>query len=70
MDRLFLEIEMPLVFTLFDMEQAGVRIEAEELKKYGEQLGEQIVQLESEIYEMAGENFNINSPKKTWRDFI
>lgn len=32
MDRLFLEIEMPLVFTLFDMEQAGVRIEAEELK--------------------------------------
>ncbi|MFR8018256.1 MAG: DNA polymerase [Mediterraneibacter gnavus] len=64
MDRLFLEIEMPLVFTLFDMEQAGVRIEAEELKKYGEQLGEQIVQLESEIYEMAGENFNINSPKQ------
>ena len=54
----------PLVFTLFDMEQAGVRIEAEELKKYGEQLGEQIVQLESEIYEMAGENFNINSPKQ------
>ena len=49
-----------MFFTLFDMEQAGVRIEAEELKKYGEQLGEQIVQLESEIYEMAGENFNIN----------
>ena len=57
MDKLFLEIEMPLVFTLFDMEQAGVRIEAEELKRYGEQLGEQIVQLESEIYEMAGESF-------------
>ena len=37
---MFWDIEMPLVFTLFDMEQAGVRIEAEELKKYGEQLGE------------------------------
>ena len=34
--KLFTEIEMPLVFTLFHMEQNGVRVEAEELKSYGE----------------------------------
>lgn len=64
MDRLFKEIEMPLVFTLYDMEQAGIRVEAEALKAYGDQLGTRIVELEKEIYEMAGEEFNINSPKQ------
>ena len=62
--KLFEEVEMPLVFTLFGMEQAGVRIEAEALKVYGQQLGEQIVVLEKEIYALAGEEFNINSPKQ------
>lgn len=64
MDRLFLDIEMPLVFTLFDMEQAGVKVEAEALKIYGDQLGDRIVELEKEIYDLAGEEFNINSPKQ------
>ena len=64
MDRLFTEIEMPLVFTLYDMEQAGVKVEADALKAYGDQLGTRIVELESEIYELAGEEFNINSPKQ------
>ena len=64
MDRLFTEIEMPLVFTLYDMEQNGVRIEAEALKYYGDQLGGKIVELEKEIYADAGETFNINSPKQ------
>ena len=64
MDRLFYDIEMPLVFTLFDMEQTGVRIEAEALKIYGDELGGRIVELEKEIYDLAGEAFNINSPKQ------
>lgn len=64
MYRLFEEIEMPLLFTLYDMERAGIKVEAEELKMYGSRLGEQIVRLEREIYEMAGEEFNINSPKQ------
>ena len=55
---------MPLVFTLYEMESAGVKVEAEALKLYGDQLGEQIIQLEHQIYEMAGEEFNINSPKQ------
>lgn len=64
MYHLFTDIEMPLVFTLFDMECAGIQVEAEALKFYGEQLGGRIVELEKEIYEMAGETFNINSPKQ------
>lgn len=61
---LFRNIEMPLVFTLFHMEQNGVKVEAEALRIYGEQLGEKIEQLEREIYALAGEEFNINSPKQ------
>lgn len=61
---LFTEVEMPLVFTLYDMEQAGIQVEAEELKDYGDRLGSQIAALEQEIYDLAGEEFNINSPKQ------
>ena len=45
MEALFDEIEMPLVFALFDMEQTGVKVEARELKAYGEELGVQIEKL-------------------------
>lgn len=64
MKKLFDQIEMPLVFTLYDMEQNGVKIEAEALKIYGEQLGQRIVEVEKQIYEQTGESFNINSPKQ------
>ncbi len=55
---------MPLVFTLYDMENAGILVKAEELKIYGEQLRKRILELETEIYTLAGEEFNINSPKQ------
>lgn len=64
MEQLFDEIEMPLVFTLYDMEQNGVKVAAEALHIYGEQLGQKIVDLEKDIYELTGETFNINSPKQ------
>lgn len=64
MDTLFRDIEMPLVFTLFDMEQNGIRVEADALRQYGDQLAGKIAELEKEIYEEAGETFNINSPKQ------
>ncbi|MDD6066286.1 MAG: DNA polymerase I [Firmicutes bacterium] len=64
MERLFTEIEMPLVYTLYDMEQAGIRVEALALKGYGEQLTGRIAELEDTIYRLAGEKFNINSPKQ------
>lgn len=62
--HLFDEIEMPLVFTLYDMEQEGIRVNAEELKSYGEALVGRIGELERQIHEAAGESFNINSPKQ------
>jgi len=62
--NLFCEIEMPLVFALYEMEKNGVRVEGQALKIYSEELGKQIVQLEKQIYELTGEEFNINSPKQ------
>ena len=64
MEELYETMEMPLVFTLFSMEQAGIRVEAEELKTYGDALAVRIEELEKEISQEAGEEFNINSPKQ------
>ena len=64
MRNLFDEVEMPLVFTLYDMEQDGIRVHAEELKAYGEALTGRIGELEEQIHTAAGEKFNINSPKQ------
>ena len=57
-------MEMPLIYSLYHMEQAGVRVDKEQLKQYGEQLEGKIATLEQEVYELAGEKFNINSPKQ------
>ena len=64
MDRLYKEIEMPTIFALFDMQKWGIRVEREALREYGEQLVDKIDELEQSIYELAGESFNINSPKQ------
>lgn len=64
MKKLYDEIEMPLVFVLADMEKEGVRAEKAELESYGTQLTGRIAELETSIYEKAGETFNINSPKQ------
>ena len=64
MDKLFYEMEMPLVFVLYDMEKEGICIDAKALKEYGNQLEGSIVELEKRIHEQAGEEFNINSPKQ------
>lgn len=61
---LFLEIEMPLIYSLYDMEVRGIEVDKEALKEYGDKLGTRIVQLETEIYDIVGEKFNINSPKQ------
>ena len=58
------EIELPLVYTLDAMEKYGIRVEGDELKAYGEKLQVRIDELEQEIYTLAGEDFNINSPKQ------
>ena len=64
MSSLFREVEMPLVYTLADMENEGIAIDATALKEYGDKLAVRISELENKIYEEAGETFNINSPKQ------
>ncbi|MEN8115770.1 MAG: DNA polymerase I [Bacteroidota bacterium] len=61
---IFEQIEMPLVPVLAKMENAGVRLKSEELNAYAVVLREQIIQLEKEIIELAGEEFNVSSPKQ------
>ena len=64
MYSLYENIELPLVFTLADMELDGIAIDGEALSAYGEKLSARISELEETIYEQAGEKFNINSPKQ------
>jgi DNA polymerase-1 len=64
MEKLFYDIEMPLVDTLSDMEINGFKADKKALKDMGDALGKEINTLTSEIYDLAGEEFNINSPKQ------
>ena len=64
MRSLYEEVEMPLVFVLSDMEKEGIHMDVKALKEYGEKLAVSIDKLEKSIYEKAGEEFNINSPKQ------
>ena len=64
MDALFWEIEMPLAEVLASMEREGIHASREELLAYGARLEEHIRELEEEIFEEAGETFNLNSPKQ------
>ena len=62
--ELFETAEMPLCAVLADMERAGCRVDARALSAFGEALSARIAQQEQAIYEMAGMEFNINSPKQ------
>ncbi len=64
MTELFYDLEMPLLFTLYDMQCRGIRVERKALEKFSVQLAARIGELEAGIYEHAGEQFNINSPKQ------
>jgi len=64
MRKIYEEMELPLIFTLDGMEKAGIRVKGEELTSYGEKLKVRISELEQQIWQEAGEEFNINSPKQ------
>jgi DNA polymerase-1 len=61
---LFYNIEMPLSYVLYSMEKEGIIARRDELKAYGDKLQIRISELEKSIYEAAGVEFNINSPKQ------
>lgn len=62
--NLYNEVELPLVEVLREMEKAGVRVDAEKLKQAEQVLTVELNQLEQRIYDLAGEKFNINSPRQ------
>ena len=64
MEQLFREVEMPLVPVLAEMEMTGVRLDTKELARVQQEMNERANQIEREIYELAGESFNIASPKQ------
>lgn len=64
MYELYENIEMPLVFVLYDMEKEGIRADGDKLKEYSRELAVSINKIEKRIYEEAGEEFKINSPKQ------
>jgi len=63
-EELYYEIELPLIEVLADMEYRGFKVNTEGLKQFSAKLDDRIKACEEEIYELAGETFNINSPKQ------
>jgi len=64
MDKLFYELELPLSVVLARMERRGVKVDIDELKRYGAELTGQLDKLVAAIYEQAGVEFNVNSTKQ------
>ena len=62
--KLYEEIELPLASVLCDMEHYGFEVDEEELERFGKKLEQTINQTEEAIWELAGEKFNLNSPKQ------
>ncbi len=64
MEQLYQEIELPLCDVLADMEQAGFYVDRTALYEFGESLNEDIARLQDSIWQHAGHDFNINSPRQ------
>ena len=64
MEKLFYEVEMPLIYVLSSMETEGFRVDSETLKELQSKFTIEIQKTQNEIYSMAEEEFNINSPKQ------
>lgn len=63
-ERLYYDVELPLVSVLADMQKQGILIDKDQLIKFSGELSGDIERLTNEIYRLAGEEFNINSPKQ------
>jgi DNA polymerase-1 len=64
LSRLFYEIEVPLIEVLADMEMAGVKIDLSLMDSFSQEMARELASIEQRIYFLAGEEFNINSPKQ------
>jgi DNA polymerase-1 len=64
MEDIYYNMEKPLTYALYEMEQCGIKVDASELKTYSDELAVNIQNIEQKIYKEAGHEFNINSPKQ------
>ncbi|MDH3762151.1 MAG: DNA polymerase I, partial [Gammaproteobacteria bacterium] len=64
LNQVYRDIEMPLVDVLLEVEQNGVLIDQQMLKKQGKEIDQKLGRIEQEIYQQAGEVFNLSSPKQ------
>lgn len=64
LERLFYDVEMPLIEVLADMEMTGIKIDLSLMDALSKELERELINLEGRIYLLAGEEFNINSPKQ------
>lgn len=64
MERLYYEVELPLVRVLAAMELAGIKVDGQQLEVLGDELGAGMEAVAAEIYRLAGEEFNVNSPRQ------
>jgi len=64
LEKLAADIEMPLIAVLADMERTGVMLDSDALNSFAVTLRETLIKLETEIYTLAGQEFNISSPKQ------
>lgn len=64
LEKVFYELEMPLVAILSEMEITGIRLDTQELERYGRELERQLQELEKEIFALCGHPFNIRSTKE------
>src|SRR5690625_3297255 len=62
--ELYQELEMPLAIILAKMEYQGIQVDIERLKNMGKELTERLEQIEKDVYALAGEEFNLNSPRQ------
>ncbi|MBN2395229.1 MAG: DNA polymerase I [Candidatus Atribacteria bacterium] len=64
LEALFQEIELPLIPVIFQMEKAGIKIDIKFLEKISQQFSRKIGEIQRKVFELAGEEFNLNSPKQ------
>lgn len=64
LEDLYFNIEMPLIYVLADIEESGVKINKERLEELSKELDRELRIIETRIYNIAGEDFNINSPQQ------
>ena len=64
LEGLYFNMEMPLIYVLADMEEAGIKIQRDRIRQLSKELDEELIKLRQKIFLLSGEEFNINSPKQ------